>query len=224
MANCLLILMVIQIQKKLVINDIFTWGNVTGYFKVNTIDTQSQKTAKSLTEFGFPKKVGGDFYISNFKKITNLEGCPEEVGGKFLITYCPKVTSLKGIPNHVGELFVSGMANLKELDYLPQHINTNVAINHNYKLESIKGLSDVVPSVNGYLWLNGNMALQSLEGCPSEVNGSFSIEKCKKIESLEGCPKYVGDDFEYKQCATRFKKTDVVAICDVKGNIDAWVR
>ena len=42
--------------------------------------------------------------------------------------------------------------------------------------------------------------LETLEGCPIEVNHNFGISKCDKLKSLKGCPRIVGFDFEVEQC------------------------
>ena len=205
-------------------NGLFVWGNVSGDFIYNVINTPAQKS-KTLEGLGFPRKVGGQFNLHEFKLVTNLKGCPEECGS-FHIYGFTKLKSLEGCPTIVNnELHITSCNSIKELDYLPKRIGGSIFINHNHNLLSIEGLSDVInDTVNGSLYINGNFKLQSLKGCPKFVNGNFDCEKCKALTSLEGCPEQVGEIFACKHCGERFKKAEVVSRCQVGGEIDAWVR
>lgn len=204
-------------------NGMFAWGNVTGDFIYNVIDTEVQK-AKSFVGLGLPRFVGGELNLHGFKHIVNLEGLPDAVGSLIIIGFT-KLNSLKGCPTKVeNKLSISGCPALKGLDYLPEHIGGSIFINNNVNLLSIDGLSRITNVVNGNLYINGNYKLKSLEGCPSIVDGDFSCEKCKALTSLSYCPEQVKGNFMCKHCATRFNKTEVASICQVLGNIDAWVR
>lgn len=204
-------------------NDLFVWGNVTGDFIYNVLDTDVQK-AKSFVGLGLPRFVGGELNLHGFKSIVNLEGLPDNVGSLSIYGFT-KLNSLKGCPTNIeNRLSINSCPTLKGLDYLPKHIGGSIIINHNVNLLSIDGLSAVTNVVNGHLYINSNFKLKSLEGCPSIIDGNFNCEKCKALTSLSGCPEQVKGDFECKHCATRFKKTEVESICQVSGKIDAWVR
>lgn len=204
-------------------NDLFVWGKV-GRFICN-MESKYTKTLKSFKGAGLPMYVDGDLKLYDFKSVTDLEGLPNKVGGELKIYGFTKLASLNGITNNVGGILtICSCQNLKKLDYLPSNVGGGITINHNHKLESIAGLSNITDSVNGTLYLNGNFKLKSLEGCPSAVNGDFNIEKCKNLDSLEGCPSTVTGDFYCKNCATRFTKSEVVEICNVGGNVDAYAR
>lgn len=204
-------------------NGMFVWGNVMGDFIFNVLDTDIQKV-KSLKDIGLPQFVGGILNLHSFTNVTNLEGLPDNVGA-LNISGFKKMTSLKGCPSNVEYGFTILLCPaLKGLDYLPNHIGGGITINHNKNLLSIAGLSAVTNVVNGNLFLNANFSLKSLEGCPSIVDGSFSCEKCKSLTSLSGCPEQVKYNFSCKTCGTRFKKQDVESICQVGGEIHAWVK
>ena len=211
-------------KRGFVTNGAFVWGNVSGDFIYNVLNTEAQKV-KSFEGLGFPRKVGGQFNLHDFKLVTDLVGCPEECGS-FHIYGFTKMKSLKGCPTIVNDEFhVNSCNSIKELDYLPNRIGGSVYINYNYNLLSIEGLSDAVNDVvNGNLYINNNFKLQSLEGCPKFVKGNFSCEKAKVLTSLEGCPEQVGETFACKHCGERFKKSEVASRCQVGGAIDAWVR
>lgn len=194
-------------------NGLFVWGNITGDFIYNVVDTETQKNTKSLLELGLPRKVGGKFILMNFKKVTTLEGCPTECED-FRIKGLTKLTSLKGCPKIVKDYFAISQCNaLKGLDYLPEHIGGHIDINWNPNLLSIDGLSSVTNVVNGNLFLNGNYKLKSLEGCPAIIDGMFSCEKCKALTSLSGFPERVGSHIYCKHCGTRFTQSQIRAIC-----------
>lgn len=194
-------------------NGLFVWGNITGDFIYNVVDTETQKNTKSLLELGLPRKVGGQFILMNFKKVTTLEGCPTECED-FRIKGFTKLTSLKGCPKIVKDYFAISQCNaLKGLDYLPEHIGGHIDINWNPNLLSIDGLSSVTNVVNGNLFLNGNYKLKSLEGCPAIIDGMFSCEKCKALTSLSGFPERVGSHIYCKHCGTRFTVSQIQAVC-----------
>ena len=52
-----------------------------------------------------------------------------------------------------------------------------------------------------------------------EVNGFFSCSYCDKLQSLEGSPKKVGGSFRCKNCGEQFTVEDVKEVCKVKGSI-----
>ena len=204
-------------------NDLFVWGKVERF--ICNIEANYAKTLKSFKDAGLPMHVDSDLKLYDFKSVRDLEGLPVEVGGELNIYGFTKLASLNGITNNVGgTLTICSCQSLKKLDYLPSNVGGGITINHNHKLESIAGLSDITDSVNGTLYLNSNFKLNSLEGCPSTVNGNFNIEKCKTLNSLKGCPSIVTGDFNCKKCATQFTKSEVAEICNVGGNIDAYVR
>jgi hypothetical protein len=207
-------------------NGLFVWGNITGDFIYNVVETETQKKTKSLLELGLPRSVGKKFILMNFKKVTTLEGCPTECED-FCIKGFTKLTSLKGCPKIVKREFIITQCNaLKGLDYLPEHIGGGIDINWNPNLLSIDGLSSVTNVVNGNLFLNGNYKLKSLEGCPAIIDGMFSCEKCKALTSLSGFPERVGSHIYCKHCATRFTVDQIQAICAYPPGykIDAYKR
>lgn len=194
-------------------NGLFVWGNIAGDFVYTVTDTETQKKTKSLSELGLPRTVGGEFKLFDIKNVTTLEGCPTECND-FCIKGFTKLTSLKGCPKTVKRRFTVSQCNsLKGLDYLPEHIGGGIDITWNRNLLSIDGLSAVTNVVNGDLFLNGNYKLKSLEGCPSTVNGMFSIEKCKALTSLSDFPEYVDSHIYCKYCGTRFTQDQIRAIC-----------
>ena len=110
-------------------------------------DLQVRQIKKRLP-FNF-KNVSGDF-ICNHNNLTSLEGSPSFVGGYFACQSNKMLTTLEGAPLHVGDDFYC---------------------NDNAKLTSLKGLSNTT------------------------IGGNFYAERCG-IESLEGAPKKVGGTFE----------------------------
>lgn len=63
--------------------------------------------------------------------------------------------------------------------------------------------------------------LESLEGAPEKVGGDFWCNDCANLKSLEGCPKKVGKGFWCYGCGKQFTESDVKKVCKVKGMIIA---
>ena len=147
------------------INELFVWGEVGGYFDCSDCDhLTSLKGAPKEVSKGFycngcdslkslegaPEKVGGYFNCNYCDSLTSLKGAPKEVGGDFDCSFCDSLKSLEGAPKEVGGFFdCSHCKSLKSLNYLPKHILgdlfiinlsiKNININHIKSLVHIKG-------------------------------------------------------------------------------------
>lgn len=111
---------------------------------------------------GGPEYVGGEFSISQLKKLKSLKGAPSHIGGDFRCVNCP-ITSLEGLPDSIGFIEVNG-SNLTDLKGSPLTINGGFVISASpltsldgvpnsikyglYLLSSSKGLWDPTPLKN----------------------------------------------------------------------------
>lgn len=195
-------------------NGMFVWGNVDGAFIYNA-DQGKLETLK-----GAPMRVGCGFTCNDSSRLKTLEGAPEYVGKGFNCNANKSLVSLKGCPKHVGGHFaVAQCIKLKKLDYMPDIIGEEIYLDHCKSLESLEGLPNVV---NGSLYINSCENLESLKGCPVEINGKFSFDSCKSITSLDGMPKKVAGAVQCRRCGKAFQKSEISAICQVGGVIDAY--
>lgn len=196
-------------------NGMFVWGNVDGAFIYNA-DQGKLETLK-----GAPMRVGCGFTCNGSSRLKTLEGAPEYVGKGFNCNVNKSLISLKGCPKHVGGHFaVAQCIKLKKLDYMPDIIGEEIYLDHCKSLESLEGLPNVV---NGSLYINSCENLESLKGCPVEINGKFSFDSCKSITSLDGMPKKVAGAVQCRRCGKAFRKSEISAVCQVGGVIDAYI-
>ena len=101
--------------------------------------------------------------------------------------------------NSKGEIDVEGRVNLNDKD--------------------IKELPYKFGRVTGWFDIGNNPNLTSLKNCSDYIGGSFSCCWCSQLDSLEGCPKEVENKFYCFNCKREFTKEEVRSLCNVKGNI-----
>ena len=82
---------------------------------------------------------------------------------------------------------------------------------------SLMGITLKYGIVNGNCLLNSNK-LTSLAGSPRVVTKGFYCYK-NNLTSLDGCPSEVHGDFYCANNGTAFTEEDVLAVCNVKGEI-----
>ena len=70
--------------------------------------------------------------------------------------------------------------------------------------KNLQSLEGSPKTVKGTFYCRYCDNLQSLEGCPEKVDGYFSCSGCKKLISLEGCPKTVKGTFYCRYCNPDF--------------------
>ena len=78
-----------------------------------------------------------------------------------------------------------------------------------YKFGEVKGFFDLEECVN----------LISLKNCPDEVGLFFRCGYSPKLDSLEGCPKEVNGDFYSYYCKREFTEDEVRSLCNVGGEV-----
>lgn len=118
---------------------------------------------------------------------------------------------------------VNGGVDLREYEekQLPDYIQFRKVTKYFYigycpKLESLEGCPE---EVGGSFYCYDCPKLKSLEGCPKEVGIDFSCSGCPKLESLENSPKKVGWSFYCYNCGKLFTKDDVKKVSEVKRKI-----
>ena len=172
--------------------------NADGKYEVSSDGYVIVKNYKitSLTNGSFIwTTVGDDFYCSNCKSLSSLEGAPKVVGGSFICSSCKSLKSLEEAPEKVGVNFHCGFCK---------------------SLISLKGAPEKVGGNFSCEYCN---SLTSLEGAPKEVNGTFNCGYCNSLTSLEGAPKEVGGGFYCVKCGRYFTQEDVKKVSNVKRDI-----
>lgn len=84
------------------------------------------------------------------------------------------------------------------------------------KLQSLEGAPK---KVGGSFDITGCIELTSLEGGPKEVGDNFSCSVCIELKSLEGAPEIVGRHLFCNSCGKQFTEEEVRKISKVKGMI-----
>ena len=82
---------------------------------------------------------------------------------------------------------------------------------------NLTSLQGAPKTVGGYFDCDYNK-LTSLQGAPKYVSGNFGCDH-NNLTSLQGAPKTVGGDFICSYNTKKFTKEEVMAVCEVKGNI-----
>ena len=100
-----------------------------------------------------------------------------------------------------------------------REIDVDGDVNLSYK--HFKELPYKFGKVNGYFSLSRNKNLISLKNCPDYITGNnmFDIDCCPQLDSLEGCPKEVGGTFYCRKCKRKFTKEEIESLCKVNGDI-----
>jgi hypothetical protein len=114
---------------------------------------------------------------------------------------------------------------LKKYDIRNYIINDDLTIDVNEDVNLIRYPEEKLPEyirfrkVREDFSISKSPELDSLEGCPEEVGGSFWCNGCPKLKSLERCPKKVGSCFYCFKCGERFTEDGVKKACRVKKYI-----
>ena len=90
-----------------------------------------------------------------------------------------------------------------------------------YNCPNLESLEGCPKEVETCIWISDCPNLESLEGCPKEVGEDFVCHDCPKLTSLQGAPQNVGNDFWCGGCGKRFTIEDVEEVSNVKGKITA---
>lgn len=205
-----------------------TLRGLTGVY--NKIHIQ-EGAMKDLSSFEEGLYIKNSLYLYDLS-ITSLKGLPSEMSCRISISKCNQLTTLAGgvkiISNASFDL--TNIKGLKDLTGIPQATSYSI---YNCDITSLKGMPEKATSI--YLAdckslksleglpsdiqniSIGGLKLKDLTGCPEEVEGYFSMSNMYELESLKGCPKKVGGNF---YGTPRFTKSEVRAICDVKGRLE----
>lgn len=125
-----------------------------------------------IDETNYEMYIGRDVVVRDSVNLSNL-GLTELPNINFISVVrdfdCSynHLTSLKGAPNEVGGVFDCSYNKLKNLEYSPSTVGSF------------------------YCYYN---ALDSLEGCPTDVRYNFYCFRCG-LKSLKGCPRVINGDF-----------------------------
>ncbi len=73
----------------------------------------------------------------------------------------------------------------------------------------------------GYFTLSNNKNLISLKNCPDYVYKNFYCDQCPQLDSLEGCPKEVEGDFVLAGSGLKdqFTEKEIRSLCKVKKRV-----
>lgn len=98
--------------------------------------------------------------------------------GDFACKYCEALESLEGAPKHCKKFVCWECASLKNFVGGPEIVDDN------FSFSGKRG---------------ANNALESLEGAPTQVRGSFGVSYCNNLKSIEGMPETIGGDVFFKE-------------------------
>jgi len=133
---------------------------------------------------GGPRIVKGSF-LGRLNNLYNLDGSPEVVGGDFTLAQ-NNIESLAGCTKDIGGDFIMNVNNLISLEGGPKSSKSMMyLIASNSNLKSLKGCPVETSAFDA-----SECGLESLEGSPREVNGSFNVSM-NNLKSLEGSPEKV---------------------------------
>ena len=212
-------------------NNLFEFAEVTGdfdcsyFFRLKSLENGPEVVGgnyiihgcKELTSLvGSPLKVKGDFEVKHLN-ITSLKGCTPVIGGKFDIRGNEKLKSLQYCPTSVGgDFIVQSCKSLKSLRHVPKVLNKDFncawcsslttlkygpkVVNGVYTIYGcpIESLEGCPSYIDGYFEMGYNKELKSLQGFPSHLKGSFYIVECPKLESFEGIKPFEDDEFGFR--------------------------
>ena len=175
------------------------------------------KNITSLTNGVFEWGEVNSFYCYDCISLKDLKGAPEKVKRNFSCADCTSLESLTGAPKEVGGQFnCDGCTSLKDLTGAPEKVGGWFNCDN---CTSLKDLTGAPKEVKAYFSCSECKSLKDLTGAPEKVGGGFDCSKCTSLKDLTGAPKEVGGSFECKKCGKRFTREDVIAVCDVKGEI-----
>ena len=94
-------------------------------------------------------------------------------------------------------------------------VDGDVYLRHN----TFKELPYKFGKVTGFFTLMSNKNLTSLKNCPNYVGVYFDVDECIRLDSLKGCPKEVNGNFCCYGCKRKFTEEEVRSYCKVGFNI-----
>ena len=113
-----------------------------------------------------------------------------------------------------------GYLDLSEMDLieLPE-ILKNISVGGGFSCMTniLKSLKNSPKEVDGNFDCLFNKLI-SLQGAPTNISGDFDC-RYNRLTSLDGAPKIVSGDFYCSNNRVQFTEEQVIAVCDVKGNI-----
>ncbi len=115
---------------------------------------------------------------------------------------------------------IEGDVNLYDLHLteLPEFLkDVHVTGSFNCQRNELTSLKNSPSVVDGYFRCHKNK-LSTLEGGPTSV-GKHLFCSFNQLTSLVGAPSSVGGNFDCGDNTKEFSETDVMSVCDVKGEI-----
>jgi len=174
-----------KIQFNEVQNFSITDGDLTS-LKGGPIKTIAYKiNLAKIKNLNYFAKFAKHIEISMTEELTSLEGLPKRIEGDLYINFAYKLTSLKGIPDYIGGNLVIESTSITNLEYFPKYVGSNITFISN-KLTSLKG---IVNKVNGFLKIEKEKHLKSLEGGPEYVDKNLNLSGTDNLETYNGFPK-----------------------------------
>lgn len=160
----------------------------------------------------FPKEVNGNVLLMDCRHLATLSGSLEKVNGTLNLNGCKKLKSLLGMPNGAYTLVLtnSGVASLEG------------APNGRYEILADK---TAIKSLEGspsetYEFVVGNK-LQSLVGCPSDVNGD--LELYGTYTSLAGCSTSVEGNVVLKGNYSTLDGLDIECFGKIRFHSESYI-
>lgn len=152
---------------------------------------------------GCPKRVGGNFDVSDCKNLKSLDGGPEYVGKNFLCSGS-NLESLQGSPKEVGGFFEADSNDLSSLEGMTQKIGKWISLSKN-KLVSVDHLGSSNAKKTVMLDKNSSsptlfkMQLSYLADHPGEDKGNewvMDILKRNTSQFIEALGKVRSENYE----------------------------
>jgi hypothetical protein len=156
-----------------------------------------------------------DFSCRGCHGLTSLEGCPKQVLGKFDCSACRGLITLKGSPSYVKDNFrCDGCSSLKSLEGCTKEIGESFICDECGKLKTLEHGPIKVGNVYSVRECKNLISLKGLEN--TIIPGIFNCSNCYALESLEGCPKQVTGSFVCYGCKRKFEPDEILSVCDTK--------
>jgi hypothetical protein len=110
-----------------------------------------------------------------------------------------------------GDMYVVN-SYVTSLKGMPKKIEGMIMVTHNPRLRSLEGS----PNDVHFLYLAGNLRLQSFVGGPTTVKTNFTCQDCGLV-SLEGIPKKVGNHVNIFYNRKMFSTKEIAEVCKARS-------
>ena len=131
--------------------------------------------------------------------------------------------SWSGVKNQVNKSDIESWCEEMGIENYTINLKGEIDVNGGVLLQykSFKELPYKFGTIDGYFSIRNCKNLTSLKNCPDYIinDHMFDMDDCLQVDSLEGCPKEVGGTFFCRKCKRKFTKEEVESLCKVNGYI-----